>query len=280
MAKVMNARRKGRAKTETAVGESKESMGKPDRLLRELKALVEDSTTRPSDLTRIHEAGQIIRRLYAIEKQAQEGESHYGKQWMHSLADRIRPDWEENDKDLRGFLYRAREFAKWPEQEVSRLAGAKGRSGQSLSWGHAVRLFAVADEKKRSKLVRKWCKHEFSLRAWQREIQKIDEIRPRGRSPERPKALSDALYQTVDMARRWITWHENNLAKAWNNEKPFLEQFDAKLEQLMTRSLSRIKHIRKLAEQHWRQTLDTTSKGRTKPTGKRRRRGKAAGRRM
>ena len=164
MAKVMNARRKGLAKTETAVGESKENMGTPVRLLPKLTELVVDSTTRRNDLRQIHAAGQIIRRLYAIEKQSREGGSQYGRQWMHNLADRVRPDWTENDKHLCGFLYRAREFAKWPEQEVSRLAAAKGRSGQSLSWGHALRLFAVADEKKRSRLVQKWCSTNSSLR--------------------------------------------------------------------------------------------------------------------
>jgi hypothetical protein len=279
MAAELNVRAKGRAKTETAVGESKESMGTTVRLLPKLKELVVDSTTRRNDLRQIHAAGQIIQRLYTIEKQSREGGAQYGKQWMHNLANRVRPDWMENDKDLCGFLYRAREFAKWPKQEVSRLAAAKGRSGQSLSWGHALRLFAVADEKKRSKLVRKWCKHEFSLRAWQREIQKADEIRQRGRPPERPHDIADALYQALDMADRWIMWQRNNLAKAPEGKEPFLVQFGPKLRRLMAKALPVIEGIREVAKQQWRKALRPTSKAGATLTPKTSRHGKVAARR-
>lgn len=226
---------------------------KSESLRGELHKLVADKKRRRKDLLRAYHTGQIVRDLYAIER-----ESQYGKRWMHDLASRVHPGWEEEDRNLHGFLYRAREFAKWRKEEVRRLAHTKGKSGKSLSWEHVIRLLAVDDEKKRRRLVQSWCRHEFTVRRWQREIQKADQLRPGGRPPAKPETLSDALLQVVEMASRWIMWHENNLGKAPEGKEPFLDQFPPKLNGMMTAALPDIENIRDVAERHWKQTLDTT----------------------
>ena len=255
MATARNARTKGRAKPRAAVAEPKESGGKPAPLLRKLKQLVADSATRRNDLKQIHAAGQIIRELYAIEKESQEGASQYGKQWMHSLADRIHADWAENDRDLCGFLYRARQFASWPKAEVQRYAEVRKGVAKPLPWEYAWRMLSVREPANRAALVKRWRRHEFSLRAWDREIQQLHGIRLRGRPPVRPENVADALRQTEEMARRWIMWCTNNLRKPRHRDEggaespsPMLAAFPSPLKKLLEKMLPDMEKVRTMAE--------------------------------
>lgn len=258
MATARNVAAKGRTKPRAAVAEPMESGGKPAPLLRKLKQLVADSATRRNDLQQIHAAGQIVRELYAIEKQSQEGESQYGKQWMQNLADRIHPDWAENDRDLCGFLYRARQFASWPKAEVQRYAEVRKGAAKSLPWEYVWRMLSVHEPAHRAALVKRWRRHEFSLRAWDREIQQLHGARLRGRPPVRPETVPEALRQTEEMARRWVMWYTNNLRKPQHREggaessSPMLAAFPSELKKVLEKMLPDMEKVRTIAERRWR----------------------------
>ena len=250
-------------------------------LLRELRKLVADKDHRCRNLSTIHRAGQIVRDLLGME-----GKSTYRQKWMLVLASRINPKWQQEDRNLRGFLYRAREFAEWPKDEVIRLAGAKRKTGggnwENLSWEYVWRMLSVREPAKRKDLVERWSKHEFSLRAWDREIQQFHGIRFRGRPPARPETVVEAIRQTEEMARRWKMWFHNNLERAGTAQglgewqEAHLEKFPVGLKQLLNQTIKPIEEIREKARSAWRRTMKSQApSGRTSKSKKGRRTVKA-----
>lgn len=250
-------------------------------LLRELQKLAVDKANRCRNLSAIHRAGQLIRDLRDTQ-----GKSTYGKRWILALASQINPEWEAEDRSLRGFLYRAREFAKWPEDEVARLAAAKRKTragkSESLSWEYVWRMLSVSDPARRAELIERWRKQEFSLRAWDREIQQLHGIRFLGRPPARPENLAEAIRQTETMARRWKMWFQNNLASAGPagaqkaEQGDFLEEFPAGLKRLLKQAMPIIEEIQKKARLAWHRLKEpeetSASKTRQRRGGRRSRR--------
>lgn len=180
------------------------------------------------DLEWVHTVGRLILKLHPHTPPAEDAKRGarpkkrpYGENLFQLLADDVRPDWRQSNRALDDYLIQAWQFAlTYPtRQDLRELlrVGSTAKPPRHLTWPCVCSLLRIKDAKRRRSLVLKWEKRPFSLRAWQRETQKVVAIERAagpekkycGRPPRKPTSRREMAEQVRERTFAWLWWYDN-----------------------------------------------------------------------